>query len=89
VERKCHIGNDVVVVIFKESSRPYLASLIASQFTHVIIVVSVEEDARGREFYRVAVTAKESVPAFPPRLPEGGKFYDPNELRDFLLQKSK
>lgn len=87
--RKRHIGNDVVILIFNEAAQPYLASLIASQFNHVIIVVSPENDDEGRTFYTVAITAKEEVPTFCPPLPINGKFYSGATLQEFLLEKSK
>ena len=87
--RKRHIGNDVAIVIFSEASRAYLTSLIASQFNHIIIVVSVKRNAKGRKVYTVAVTAKESVPPFGPPLPKKGEFSNKRELRAFLIQKCK
>merc|ERR1712137_638207 len=85
--RKRHIGNDVVVIVFNESKKPYLASLVASQFIHVIIVVSKQVDENQKSFYSVAVTAKSDVPAFGPILPAIGRFYSKDALRSFLLQK--
>lgn len=87
--RKRHIGNDIVIIIFNEASQPYLASLIASQFNHVIIVVSPGIDEEGRTFYSLAVTAKEEVPTFYPPLPINGKFYSVTSIHDFILGKSK
>ena len=70
------------MIIFNEASRPYLTSLIASQFNHIIIVVSPEETG-----YSVAVTAKETVPPFGPSLPPQGRFRNTESLRNFLLTK--
>ncbi|PRP88397.1 hypothetical protein PROFUN_03311 [Planoprotostelium fungivorum] len=42
IERKRHIGNDVVVIIFQDGDRtPFIPSSIASKFNHVYIVVQV------------------------------------------------
>jgi len=42
IERKRHIGNDVVVIIFQDGDRtPFVPSSIASKFNHVYIVVQV------------------------------------------------
>ena len=42
IEKKRHIGNDVVVIVFKEDASPYLLSTSASQFNHIIIVISTQ-----------------------------------------------
>ena len=91
VERKRHVGNDVVVVIFKEqAATPFLPTLIASRFNHIFIVVSIERDEAGDESkYHVAVSSLEGVPSFGPSLPPNGIFHDPWNLRVFLLRKSK
>jgi hypothetical protein len=39
LERKRHLGNDIVVLIFKEGNTPYLPDTIASDFNHVVAVV--------------------------------------------------
>lgn len=46
VERKRHIGNDVVVIIYQDgpSPKPFKATGIASKFNHVYIVVQAIED---------------------------------------------
>ena len=84
VERKKHIGNDVVVIVFKESdATPYLPSTISSQFNHIYIIVSKEDNK-----YHVAVSCIEGVPPFAPLVPVDGVFTDLWTLRIFLLQKS-
>ena len=94
IEKKRHIGNDVVVIIFKEDPAPYLVSTVASQFNHVVIVVSskmvegAKTDSGGiRYVYQVNVCAQLGVPPFKPPLPPGGIFTSPSKLRSFLLQK--
>jgi len=39
IERKRHIGNDVVVIIFKEGDSPFNPVSISSHFNHVFIVI--------------------------------------------------
>jgi hypothetical protein len=39
LERKRHLGNDIVVLIFKEGNTPYIPDTIASDFNHVVAVV--------------------------------------------------
>jgi len=87
LHRKMHIGNDVAIIVFNEASQPYLTSMIASQFNHIIIVVAPEVGPSGNTEYSVVVTAKEGVPTFGPALPPRGIFHSKQELREFLLQK--
>lgn len=39
LERKRHIGNDIVAIIFQEENTPFCPDIIASHFLHVYIVV--------------------------------------------------
>uniref|UniRef100_A0A182W0Z5 Rap-GAP domain-containing protein n=1 Tax=Anopheles minimus TaxID=112268 RepID=A0A182W0Z5_9DIPT len=87
VERKRHIGNDIVNIIFidEESSgeeTEFIPNNVKSQFTHVFAVVT----KRGTR-YRLAVYCDETVPPFGPTLPNPPEFEDPAVFRDFLLVK--
>lgn len=89
LERKRHLGNDIVVLIFSDGNTPYLANAIKSEFNHVFIVVQPVKLPSGAVAYRVGTTYKEGVKRFTPHLP------DPNEyvfahgpaFREFLLTK--
>src|SRR5690348_16110409 len=60
LERKRHLGNDIVVLIFKEGNTSYVPNTIASDFNHVVAVVQPE--MRGtRTFYRFAVGSKDGT----------------------------
>nr|XP_045581398.1 GTPase-activating Rap/Ran-GAP domain-like protein 3 [Procambarus clarkii] len=88
VERKRHIGNDIVNIVFLDGTVDDMAnfspSFIKSQFTHVFALVSYlpEEDA-----YRLQVYSEETVPLFGPSLPCPPVFYNQEEFREFLLVK--
>ena len=90
ISKKRHIGNDVVVIIFKETDdNPEdiikLASLI-SHYNQIYIVVSplvVNEE----NVYRVTVCCKKTVPAFLPRFPEETYFKRDRAFVDWLLCK--
>jgi len=65
-------------------------SIIRSQFLHIFIVV--QEDTKsmpGKKGWRVAVCSNNAVPAFGPPLPTPPIFYNPQELKDYLLAKSE
>jgi len=85
VERKRHLGNDVVIVLFKEGNTPFDPTVIKSQFNHVFIVVTPIE-YKGKACYRVEVCSKREVPPFGPLLPSPSIF-EKTELREFILTK--
>jgi len=89
VERKRHIGNDVVVIVFKESNSPYVISTVASQFTHIVIVVSVDKELSTDDntVYRCALCVQNGVPFFGEPFPSNGRFFDKLLFRDFLFRK--
>uniref|UniRef100_A0A8C6P0G6 RAP1 GTPase activating protein n=1 Tax=Nothobranchius furzeri TaxID=105023 RepID=A0A8C6P0G6_NOTFU len=41
LQRKRHIGNDIVAIVFQEESTPFVPDMIASNFLHAYIVVQV------------------------------------------------
>ena len=67
MERKRHIGNDIVNIIFMDGSREDMAkfkpAFIKSQFTHVYAVVCYEEETSK---YFLTVYSEETVPLFGP-----------------------
>nr|XP_009940146.1 PREDICTED: rap1 GTPase-activating protein 2-like [Opisthocomus hoazin] len=69
LQRKRHIGNDIVAIIFQEENTPFVPDMIASNFLHAYIVVQVESPEADSTAYRVSVTAREDVPSFGPPLP--------------------
>jgi len=83
--RKRHIGNDIVVIIFKESQRPIDPSVFLSKFNHIFVVVT-KVPTEPETTYRVEIASKSSVPYFPPRLFLGNTFKK-SEFRPFFLTK--
>uniref|UniRef100_A0A3B5MTR4 Rap-GAP domain-containing protein n=1 Tax=Xiphophorus couchianus TaxID=32473 RepID=A0A3B5MTR4_9TELE len=87
LQRKRHIGNDIVAVVFQEEATPFVPDMIASNFLHAFILVQVEETRSDSATYRVSVTAREDVPPFGPPLPNPAVFRKGPEFRQFLLTK--
>ncbi|XP_061531645.1 rap1 GTPase-activating protein 2 [Phycodurus eques] len=91
LQRKRHIGNDIVALVFQEGLTPFLADVIKSHFLHCFIVVrrvpSGKTDDTGQAAYQISVTAREDVPPFGPILPDPPVFTDHSLLREFLLTK--
>ncbi len=84
LQRKRHIGNDIVALIFQDGDTPFTPDMITSHFLHAYIVVRPIGDGSR---YRVGVTAKSDVPYFGPSLPSPPIFDKGPEFKEFLLTK--
>jgi RAP1 GTPase activating protein 1 len=82
LQRKRHIGNDIVAIVFQERNTPFSPDMIASHFLHAFIVVQ----PHSRRTYKISVTARDGVPFFGPALPRSGIIQKRN-LKQFLLTK--
>uniref|UniRef100_A0A6Q2YUJ8 Rap-GAP domain-containing protein n=1 Tax=Esox lucius TaxID=8010 RepID=A0A6Q2YUJ8_ESOLU len=87
LQRKRHIGNDIVAAVFQEEATPFVPDMIASNFLHAYVLVQVENPCTEHVTYKVSVTAREDVPMFGPPLPNPAVFKKGPEFRDFLLTK--
>eukprot|EP01116_Phalansterium_solitarium_P022014 TRINITY_DN7108_c0_g1_i1.p1 TRINITY_DN7108_c0_g1~~TRINITY_DN7108_c0_g1_i1.p1 ORF type:complete len:995 (-),score=257.85 TRINITY_DN7108_c0_g1_i1:255-3167(-) len=88
VERKRHIGNDVVVVVFTESRDPFDPLVLTSHFNHVFVVVRPHwSSLLGRYRFRVGVATKPGVKKTGPHLPLPAVFEANAQFRDFFLTK--
>ena len=83
LQRKRHIGNDIVSLVFQEGSTPFTPDMVTSHFLHAYIVVQPVDGDR----YRVTVTARGDVPYFGPSLPSPPVFKRGPEFREWLLCK--
>ncbi|CAB1334431.1 unnamed protein product, partial [Coregonus sp. 'balchen'] len=95
LQRKRHIGNDIVAVVYQEGQTPFLSDVIGSHFLHCFLVVrrvrkgvgGEGEEAGGGGVFQVSVAAREDVPPFGPSLPDPPIFTESSLLREFLLTK--
>ncbi|KAL4647562.1 rap1 GTPase-activating protein 2 isoform X4 [Arapaima gigas] len=88
LQRKRHIGNDIVAAVFQEEATPFVPDMIASNFLHAYVVVQVENPGTEHTTYKVvSVTAREDVPSFGPPLPNPPVFKKGPEFWEFLLTK--
>merc|ERR1711892_574362 len=85
LERKRHIGNDIVSLVFQEGSTPFSPDMVTSHFLHAYIVVQPQPG--DDQMYRVAVTARSDVPNFGPSLPSPPVFKRGPEFREWILNK--
>lgn len=82
LQRKRHIGNDIVAIVFQEENTPFSPDMIASHFLHSFIVIQPYTSGS----YKISVAARDGVPFFGPSLPRNG-VVNKNQLKDFLLTK--
>ena len=74
LQRKRHIGNDIVAIVFQEENTPFVPNIIASHFLHAYIVVQPLNPNTDHTQYKVTVTTRDDVPYFGPDLPQDGIF---------------
>ena len=60
LQRKSHIGNDIVSLVFQEGSTPFTPDMVTSNFLHAYIVVQPEPGDADK--CRVYVTARSDGP---------------------------
>ena len=83
LERKRHIGNDILVIIFQDSDEvPVQLDSVDSKQNHVFAVVSPHGDG-----YKFALARKQGVPEFSPPLPAPCYLTRDTVARDFFLHK--
>ncbi|XP_070825387.1 rap1 GTPase-activating protein 1 isoform X10 [Chaetodon trifascialis] len=87
LQRKRHIGNDIVAIVFQEENTPFVPDMIASNFLHAYVVVQVVNPCSDSVLYRVSVTARDDVPFFGPALPNPAVFKKGPEFHEFLFTK--
>ncbi|XP_029975402.1 rap1 GTPase-activating protein 1-like isoform X8 [Salarias fasciatus] len=87
LQRKRHIGNDIVAIVFQEENTPFVPDMIASNFLHAYVVVQVVNPCSDDILYKVSVTARDDVPFFGPALPNPAIFRKGPEFHEFLFTK--
>jgi len=87
LQRKCHIGNDILAIVFQDTNTPFCPDMIASHFLHAYIVVQAIDPCTANTRYKVSVTSRDDVPFFGPNLPSPAIFTKGNKLKEFLLSK--
>lgn len=88
LERKRHIGNDIVAVVFQEDNTPFAPDMIASNFLHAFIVVQKFTDQlTSKTKYRVSVTARKDVPNFGPPISNDSMFENDSTFKEWIMNK--
>jgi F420-0:gamma-glutamyl ligase-like protein len=87
VERKRHIGNDVVVIVFHEGEEPFDVTTFTSQFIRVVFVIKKIKTENGKFKYGLVVGNRRGVSSHTPVLPYPPIFDPDVTFRNFLLLK--
>ncbi|PIO22856.1 hypothetical protein AB205_0032980, partial [Aquarana catesbeiana] len=58
LQRKRHIGNDIVAIVFQDENTPFVPDMIASNFLHAYIVVQVEESGTANTVYKRVIRSR-------------------------------
>lgn len=88
VERKRHLGNDIVILVFHDGKGVFDPSCIRSHFNHVFIVVRpVFVEGEKTPHYKLSVVYKGEVLPFLPRFPKDYIFEEGEYFREFVLTK--
>ncbi len=85
LERKRHIGNDIVAIIFQENETIFNPECIASQFLHVYLVITPLDNHGTR--YKISVIHRDSVPPFGPVINNSNIFHYDNIFKQWILTK--
>ncbi|NWU38519.1 RPGP1 protein, partial [Hylia prasina] len=76
LQRKRHIGNDIVAIVFQDENTPFVPDMIASNFLHAFVVVQLEQGGSQGTLYKVSSRASVAAPTL-----QGPEF------QEFLLTK--
>ena len=89
LQRKRHIGNDIVCVVFLEADNtPFSPSCIKSHFLHTFILVRTSPKIKRKQTrYEVSVISRDEVGAYKPYLWEQSVFDKGPMFREWLLTK--
>ncbi|CAF2070223.1 unnamed protein product [Rotaria magnacalcarata] len=87
IQRKRHIGNDIVTIVFQEENTPFHPSMIKSNFLHVFLVVQPVQ-VLSRTCYKMIIVTRDDIEAFPPMLQRNVVYVRTAEqLKQFILTK--
>ncbi|CAF3643077.1 unnamed protein product [Rotaria socialis] len=87
IQRKRHIGNDIVTIVFQEENTPFHPSMIKSNFLHAFLVIQPAQ-ILSRPCYKIMFIAREDIQEFPPNLQKNVVYIRTAEqLKPFILSK--
>ena len=88
LQRKRHIGNDIVCLVFLSSDDiKFNPSAITSNFLHNFIVIRPDISNKGNKCYQVTVVSKSLVLPYGPPVPQDGCFDKGTDFKNWLMTK--
>jgi len=84
---KKHIGNDIVLIIFKDGNFPFDTSIINSKFNHSYVIIEKIKNNERHTSYNMVVATKPGIKTSTPILPNPPIFRKNLAFKDFLLTK--
>lgn len=90
LERKRHIGNDVVCIIFVEDASSFDPTCLTTNFTYVYIVIAPDVEMTkqtGKTHYKIAVASRKGTRSFGPRLHHPATFEKNDMFSQYLFTK--
>ena len=87
IQRKRHIGNDIVAIIFQEENAVFVPGTFKSHFLKVLFVIQPAKDLLARTIYRLTVVVDQDCPTFNPLLPHPPVYLKNDQFRSFLFIK--
>lgn len=83
LERKRHIGNDIVIIIFQDSNTPLQLSSITSHQNHIVVVVQ----PNGNDEYKFVVAARDGTGSYHPDIPDPSVLSKNATSRDYFFSQ--
>lgn len=85
LEKKRHVGNDVVTIVFLDSGASFDPTSIRTQYTQAFLLVSPMKH-NNRLYFRMQVVSRDGIGSFGPSMP-ACLFPRSQETRSFILTK--
>ncbi|XP_012556540.1 signal-induced proliferation-associated 1-like protein 1 isoform X1 [Hydra vulgaris] len=86
LQRKRHVGNDIVCLVFLEPGAKFEPASVRSNFLHIFIAVQPHY-INDKIFYRVSVASRKTVLPFGPPIPFSQLFEKNEFFHDWLFAK--
>ena len=87
LDRKRHLGNDVVVVIYTEDDTPFDPTIMYSHFNYIFVIVKKVKVVNSVPYYSLAIISKGDSPPTFPLIPVNPCFAADDTFRSFFLTK--
>jgi len=87
VERKRHLGNDIVCIIYKDGDSPFDPLCLTTHFTNVFLVIQKDLRYKDKTYYKLVIANKTGVLPYGPYLHSPPVYEKTDQFKDFLLTK--